>query len=177
MRRLSCIMSRRQQDRSPHPLPTEFWSFLHMVDNHVRIVGVATNNLDSHLVEVIQIRSIMEAKCNEKKSYTPEMLAHIFWHILMDSWQYFNTFVGTPQSNLDVLRESIRSFWVPAPMNCPLQKLMDYAKKRERDENELRGGEEDRQKRRRFDNGEGKKAERIVPGWGCFSQWENSAES
>ena len=63
------------------------------------------------------------------------MLAYIFWHILMESRQYFNTFAGKPRSNLSVLRESLRSFVVPAPMNCPIEDLIgSQSYKRERKE-------------------------------------------
>ena len=59
----------------------------------------------------------MESQYVDKEAYTPEMLAYIFWHILMDSRQYFNMFAGKPRSNLSVLRESLHLFVVPAPMN------------------------------------------------------------
>ena len=95
-----------------------------MLGNHIRKVSVATKNFDSHSKEVHAIRDIMESQCVDKEAYTPEMLAYIFWHILMDSRQYFNTFSGKPRSNLSVLRESLRSFVVPYPMNCPIEYLI-----------------------------------------------------
>ena len=95
-----------------------------MLGNHIHIVGVATKNFDSHSKEVRAIRDIMEPKCVDKEAYTPKMLAYIFWHILMDSRQYFNTFTGKPRSNLSVLRESLRSFVVPSHMNCPIEYLI-----------------------------------------------------
>ena len=95
-----------------------------MLGNHIHIVGVATKNFDSHSKEVHEIRYIMDLQCVDKEAYTPEMMAYIFWHILMDSRQYFNTFVGKPRSNLSVLRESLCPFVVPAPMNCPIEDLI-----------------------------------------------------
>ena len=77
-----------------------------MLGNHICIVGVATKNFDSHSKEVRAIRDIMESRCVDKEAYTPEMLAYIFWHILMDSRQYFNTFTCKPRSNFSVLHES-----------------------------------------------------------------------
>ena len=115
----------RKADRSKPPsLQLDFLAFLHMLGNHIHIVGVAAKNFYSHSKEVRAIRDIMESHCVDKEAYTPEMLAYIFWHILMDSRQYFNTFAGNPISNLSVLRESLRSFVVPAPMNCPIEDLI-----------------------------------------------------
>ena len=45
----------------PPSLPLDFWAFLHMLGNHIRIMGVATKNFDSHLKEVRAIRDIMES--------------------------------------------------------------------------------------------------------------------
>jgi len=101
-----------------------------MLGNHIKIVGVGTANKDGHSKEVVVIRRIMESHCEDKDAYTPEMFAHIFCHILMDSRSYFNTFGTAPHSNLGVLRESIRSFVVPVPMNCPLQELIGGTKRR-----------------------------------------------
>ena len=53
--------------RSKFPsLPLEFCEFLHMLGNHIRIMGVATKNFDSHLKEVRAIRDIMESQCVDK---------------------------------------------------------------------------------------------------------------
>ena len=62
----------------PLSLPLEFWAFLHMLGNHICIVGVATKNFDSHSKEVRAIRDIMDSQCVDKEAYTPEMLAYIF---------------------------------------------------------------------------------------------------
>ena len=97
---------------------------MHMLGNHIRIVGVATKNFDGHSKEVRAIRDIMESQCVDKEAYTPKMLAYIFWHILMESRQYFNTFAGKPRSNLSVLHEILRSFVVPASMNCHIEDLI-----------------------------------------------------
>ena len=47
----------------PLSLPLVFWVFLNMLGNHIRIVGVATKNFDSHSKEVRAIRYIMESQC------------------------------------------------------------------------------------------------------------------
>ena len=120
---------RKSARSKPPPLPTEFWSFLHMLGNHIKIVGTVTNTRETHSREVMEIRRILESQCAEKEAYTPEMFAHIFWHILMDSRQYFNTFVTVPVSNLGVLRESIRSFVVRALRNCPVHELIGKPKR------------------------------------------------
>ena len=39
---------RKAARSKPPSLPLEFWAFLHMLGNHIRIVGVATKNFDSH---------------------------------------------------------------------------------------------------------------------------------
>ena len=85
-----------------------------MLGNNICIVGAATKNSDSHSKGVRTIRDIMDSQCVNKEAYTPEILAYIFWHILMDLRQYFNTFADKPKSKLSVLRESLRSFVVPA---------------------------------------------------------------
>ena len=95
-----------------------------MLGNNICIVGTATKNSDSHSKGVRTIRDIMESQYVDKEVYTPGMLAYIFWHILMESRQYFNTFAGKPRSNLSALCESLRSFVVPAPMNCPIEDLI-----------------------------------------------------
>ena len=95
---LAVTLGDRTAARSKPPsLPLELWAFLHMLGNHICIVGVATKNFDSHSKKVRAIRYIMESQCVDKKVYPPEMLAYIFWHILMDSWQYFNTIAGKPK--------------------------------------------------------------------------------
>ena len=66
----------------------------------------------------------MELQCADKEAYMPKMLTYIFWHILMDSHQYFNKIKGKPRSNLSFPRESLRSCVVPAPMNCPIEDLI-----------------------------------------------------
>ena len=109
---------------------------MYMLGNHIRFVGVATKNFDSHLKEVRAIRDTTESQCVDKEAYTPNMLAYIFWHILMDSRQYFNMFTGKPRSELSVLRESLRSFVVPTPMNCPIEDLRGIR-------NDKRGGKEE----------------------------------
>ena len=95
-----------------------------MLGNHIHIVGVATKNIDGHSKEVRTIRDITELKGVDKEAHTPDMLAYIFGHILMDPHQYFNTFTGKPRSNLSVLREILRLFVVPTTMHCPIKDLM-----------------------------------------------------
>ena len=56
-------------------LPLELWAFLHMLGNHIRIVGVATKKIDSHSKEVRVIRDITESQCIDKEAYTTETLA------------------------------------------------------------------------------------------------------
>ena len=47
----------RKVARSKHPsLQLEFWAFLHMLGNHIHIVGVVTKNFDIHSKEVRAIR-------------------------------------------------------------------------------------------------------------------------
>ena len=75
-------------------------------------------------------------QCDDKEAYTSEMLAYIFWHILTDSRQYFNTFAAKPRSNLSVLRESVCLCVVSAPMNCPIEQLIGSR-------NDKRGGKEE----------------------------------
>ena len=60
---------------------------MHMLVNHICIVGVATKKFDSHSKEVHAIRYIIESQYVDKEAYTPEMLAYIFWHIFMESRQ------------------------------------------------------------------------------------------
>ena len=107
-----------------------------MIGNHIHIVGVATKNIDGHSKEVRAIRDITELKGVDKEAHTPDMLAYIFGHILMDPHQYFNTFTGKPRSNLSVLCEGLCSFLITAPMNCPIEYLTCS-------QNEKRGGKEE----------------------------------
>ena len=57
---------RKAARSKPPSLPLECWAFLHMLGNHIRIVGVATKNFDSHSKEVRAIRYIMESQCIDK---------------------------------------------------------------------------------------------------------------
>ena len=69
----------RKATRSKPPFfPLGFWVFLHILGNHICIVGVAIKKMYSHSKEVRAIRDIMESQCVDKEAYTPEMLAYIF---------------------------------------------------------------------------------------------------